>query len=154
MSLLDTELEEVTKELKELEKQSDNFRQSINHIKSRKIRLLQEKCKDNVGRCFKRVKTSRDGVTITTYCKVVNTDNIHYDSIGISFNEFQYPALWFEYPYDNSKLPFYEDNLFSGAWGKGRNLFADGKPEEISQEEYIEKFNKVNLEWISHINNI
>ena len=49
---------------------------------------------------------------------------------------------------------FMKTIYFQVLGGEGRNLFTDGKPEEISQEEYIEKFNKVNLEWISHIDNI
>ena len=154
MSLLDTELEEVTKELKELEKQSDLFRRSISSLQSKKVKLTQEKCKDNIGRCFKRASTSREGGITTTYCKVVSTDEIHYERMGLSFNEFQYPSLWFQYPYNNSKLPFYKENLFSGAWGKGNTCLMGGDYVEISQEEYLEKFNKVNLEWISHIDNI
>ena len=61
MKDLDTKLEEVTIELKELEKQSALFSRSINSLQSKHIKLLQEKCKDNIGRCFKRIRTSREG---------------------------------------------------------------------------------------------
>ena len=155
MKDLDTKLEEVTIELKELEKQSALFSRSINSLQSKHIKLLQEKCKDNIGRCFKRIRTSREGKETITYCKVIATDDIQYKLIGLSFNEYQYPAIWFECPYNNSSLPFTKEHLFSGAWGKGNSIIGNSKEyTEICRDEYIEKFNEVNLEWVSHIDNI
>jgi len=73
------------------------------------------------------------------------------------FNEFQYPAIWFNYPYKNSRMPFYEDDIFSGAWDKGSNIvdkLNDVSYLEINKDEFISKFNEVNQAWVRKLEEI
>ena len=51
-------------------------------------------------------------------------------------------------------MPFYEDDIFSGAWGKGTNIvdkLNDVSYLEISKEEFFIKFNEMNQVWIEKL---
>lgn len=137
------ELDETCLRLRELE----NKKYFLN---SKYVKLLKKQCEENIGRCFKQLE---NGKTIA-YCKIINIDKIENTRSGLTFNEYQYPAVWFEYPYNNSKMPFYEDNLFSAAWGVGYDAVGDINKisyEEISKEEFLERFSEINDLWIHEI---
>ncbi|AEB77244.1 hypothetical protein [Clostridium botulinum] len=137
---LKDEVDIIDKNLQKLE----NQRYSIN---KEYINLLQEECKKNIGRCFKRMKNG-----VISYCKIIDIDEPILTISNYCFNEHQYPALWFNDSYKSSlHCPFYKENLFSGAWGKGNDIIGNLNGityEEISNTEYMEKFKEINDKWI------
>ena len=119
-------------------------------LKEEYISLKQEKAKDNIGRCFKEFKNNK----VIGYYKIINIDEVLYQNGFKDFNEYQYPSIYFKYPYDNSLMPFTEELLFSGAWGKGNDFVGDYHKithDEISKEEFTKTFNEVNSKWIIKI---
>ena len=139
--------EELNKIKDKLYKADNNIRELRNEryrINEQYTKLLQEECKKEIGRCFKKMKHCK----VVSYYKIIDIDKADDQH----FNEYQYPALWFKYPYNQSLNPFYEDDLFAGAWGKGNNSFdkMNGiEYEEISNEEFMEKFKEVNDKWVN-----
>lgn len=147
------EFANVKKELKEIQEQirilkNKEYELNINYTKS-----LKEESKKNIGRCFKKLIKGK----VTAYCQIINIDKGFFDDRGNEyFNQCQYPSLWFSYPYQNYKMPFYRDDLFSGAWGKGNDFLDESRGityEEITKEEFNEKFLEVNSLWIEKIKN-
>jgi len=146
------ELELLNKKLKKIDDKFSALRNDRYKINNDYVELKKKKCRDNIGRCFKKMK----GDKILSYCKIVDIDNPHctmHDGTS-NFNEHQYPSIWFASPYIGAKEPFVVDNLFSGAWGEGNDML--GKINnisyiEITNEEYFEVFNLVNSAWIEKI---
>lgn len=144
---------------KELKDKLDEIYNELNKMKKEEqelyieyVEILKEKSRKNIGRCFKQLK---DGKVIS-YCKVINIDEPISNNMGnISFNQYQYPALWFRYPYNGSSNPFYEKNLFSGAWGKGSDFIGELNKisyVEITKEEFFNKFKEINDEFVKTLN--
>lgn len=148
------ELEEIKKERKKINEEIRELRNKQYLIDGEYLKLVQEKCKENIGRCFKKLKEEK----VVSYCKIINIDKPVPKMYGQPlFNEYQYPTLWFEYPYNNSKMPFYKKNIFSGAWGNGNDIISKLEKisyVEISKEEFFEEFNKINQEWIKRLNKL
>jgi hypothetical protein len=141
----------VKKEFKDIQKEISELRNKEYILNKEYTELLKAKCRENIGRCFKKMK---NGIVIS-YWKVVDIDkDIPTKSGEIHFNEYQYPSLHFRYPYDGSKTPFEKDNLFSGAWGKVNDIIGDINNvtcEEITKEEFNAKFNEVNSAWVNKV---
>ena len=140
-------IEELEIERKQVNNEWQELRNKQYNVEKEYQELVQEKCKKNIGRCFKKLK----GEKVISYCMIINIDKVKSQMNGLPlFNEYQYPAIWFNYPYKNSKMPFHEDDIFSGAWGNGNNIVdkMNGVSYlEISKEEFISKFNEVNQAW-------
>ena len=147
-------LEELEIERKQINNEWSELRNKQYNVEKEYQELLQKKCKENIGRCFKKFR----GEKVIAYCMIINIDKPKSQLNGSPlFNEYQYPTMWFNYPYKNSKMPFYEDDIFSGAWGKGSNV-VDKMNEvsyvEISKEDFMGKFNEVNQVWINKLQEI
>lgn len=144
-------LEELEIERKKINNEWTELRNRQYNIDKEYQELLQEKCKENIGRCFKKLRGER----IIAYCIIIGIDKPKSQMNGLPlFNEYQYPAIWFKYPYKGSKMPFYEDEIFSGAWGKGNNFvdkLNDVSYKEITKEEFLSKFNEVNQVWVKRL---
>lgn len=145
------EFENVKKDLREIQDQIRELKNKEYKLQGQHLELLQEKCRKNIGRCFKKIKKGE----VASYCRIIDIDKPIPQMHGQPhFNEYQYPSLWFKYPYNGSKMPFIEKDLFSGAWGKGNNFLDESRGityEEISKEEFNEKFIEVNSAWIEKI---
>lgn len=111
-------------------------------IQKQYYEMLREKCKDNIGRCFK---------IGNKYCMVTDIDKIHYNRHNVSFNEFLGIGFSFIYPYNNLILPFEEDEIHLGNY-ELRKMLSGVDREEVSKEEFLEKFNEVNQLWIEKMN--
>ena len=141
------EEDDIKQELNNIQDLIGNLKNEEYKIKQRYTELLKQECRKNINRCFEK---SRNG-KIIAYCKIIDIDKSNETMHGeIYFNEYQYPAIWFNYPYDDSYLPFYEDNLFSGAWGKGNDYLGELNKiayREITIDDFIEKFSEINNQW-------
>jgi len=146
--------EELEIERKKINNEWTELRNRQYNVDKEYLELLQEKCKENIGRCFKKFR----GEKLLSYCMIINIDKPKSQMNGSPlFNEFQYPAIWFNYPYKNSKMPFYEDDIFSGAWGKGSNIvdkLNNVSYLEISKDEFISRFDEVNQMWVKKLEEI
>lgn len=89
---------------------------------------FKEKAKENIGRCFK--------INGHLFAKVINAPQEEYTKSSVYFNGYQYPSLFI----NDNKVPFYQDTLFSGAWGIGNDCI--NKYEEITPEEFAAEFEK------------
>ena len=147
-------IEELEIERKMINEEWTDLRNKQYNIEKEYLDLIKEKCKENIGRCFKKFR----GEKLLSYCIIINIDKPKSQMNGLPlFNEYQYPAIWFNYPYKNSKMPFHVDDIFSGAWGKGNNLvdkLNDISYLEISKEEFLSKFNEINQAWIEKLTEI
>lgn len=93
-----------------------------------------ERAKENVGRCFK--------IDRCFFVKVIGVPPLYHHRFGVDYNPYQYPAFYLSgLPHGDNRLPFYYDNLFSGAWGEGHNLNSTTYT-EISAEEFEVELNK------------
>ena len=147
-------IEELETQRKQINNEWTELRNKQFTIEQEYQELIQERCKKNIGRCFKKLR----GENVVSYCMIINIDKPKSQMNGSPlFNEFQYPAIWFNYPYKNSRMPFYEDDIFSGAWDKGSNIvdkLNDVSYLEINKDEFISKFNEVNQAWVRKLEEI
>ena len=147
-------LEELKIERIKINNEWTELRNKQFNIEKEYLDLIQEKCKENIGRCFKKIKDEK----IISYCIIIDIDKPKLQMNGSPlFNKYQYPAIWFNYPYKNFKMPFRVDDIFSGAWGEGSNLvdkLNDISYVEISKEEFLSKFKEVNQVWIEKLGEI
>ena len=147
-------IEELEIERKIINNEWAELRNKQYNIEKEYLELIQEKCKENIGRCFKKLR----GEKVISYSMIIGIDKPKSQMNGSPlFNEYQYPALWFNYPYKNSKIPFSSDDIVSGAWGKGNNIvdkLNDVSYVEISKGEFINKFNEVNQAWVKRLEEI
>lgn len=141
----------IKKQLRQKDEEISQLKNQRSKINKEYITKLKIQSRKNIGRCFKETKAGK----IISYCKIINIDKTYYPLSGdINFNEYQYPSIWFYYPYNHLVLPFYIENMFSGAWGKGHDHLAEFNNIqyiEISQDEFNEKFKEVNKNWISYL---
>lgn len=98
-------------------------------VEKKEILEFKEKAKENVGRCFL--------INGLTYVKIIDIPKEKHTKTGITFNEYQYPALFLR----NGSLPFELGTLFSAAFGVGTNLLGTDY-KEISKEEFKIEFEK------------
>jgi len=149
-----TEFEIIKDKLKVIQNENTKYNNEKYILERKYLELLQDKCKENIGRCFKKIQNGE----VISYCRIINIDKAIPQMRGNPlFNECQYPSIWFKYPYNNSKIPFYENDLFSGAWGNGNDILGKCRGieyEEISSEEFIEKFEEVNELWVDKIKGV
>lgn len=140
-------LEEVNKELDKLAEEDIDKENRIYKLKNLQVKLIQEKCKKNIGRCFKH--SIDDGSIV--FVKIISVPPIEYqERKGDEINEYEYPALWI---YPNNKIePFQFNDLFSGAWGKGN--WSEGQYLEINKDEFNTVFNQICDGWKTTIINI
>ena len=144
----ENKFEKVKQELYKIDDEIRGLRNKRFNINEEYMDSLKEKCRENIGRCFKKLKDNK----IIAYCQIINIDPGIPTMRGTDdFNPNQYPSIWFGYPYNNSKLPFYKDELFSGAWGEGNDIIGKLNKisyEEISKKDFDKKFKEINQQWI------
>lgn len=119
--------------IKEIDAEIQRLRNLRYELERKEIDEFKVAAQENVGRCF-----DADGVLV----KVIGIPQEHSTMTGIDFNKYQYPALYLGHSFHRGKpsiIPFYEDTLFSGAWGVGNNIL-DRRYEEITTEQFNESF--------------
>jgi hypothetical protein len=145
------ELKEINKKLDAVNKKRMDSSNELYELNEKRIALLQEKSRENIGRCFIQLI----GGKVIAYFKIIDIDSVKYNMSGPrSFNEYQYQAICFMYPYEGEFTPFNKVQFFSAAWGKGYDTLGDLKGityKEITNEEFMEKFNEVNAAWIEKL---
>jgi len=146
-----SKLEGIKKEIKDIDEKMQELRNKRFRLSENKLLLNKEESKKNISRCFKR--TNKDKIS---YFKIVDiSEEIYELHRGSEFDENLYPTIMFQYPYDNSKCVFIEEDLRIC----GKKIFIPGFNdqgiyEEITNDEYIEKLKEVNNEWINCISGI
>lgn len=120
-------VEEINAKIQEL-------RNLCYEAEKKEIESFKKDAKKNVGRCFI--------VNGSQYVKVIDVPREKATMTGISFNQYQYPALYLTTKLDPDDIvPFSEDTLFSGAWGEGCDSPGDTY-QEITMEEFDTEFNR------------
>lgn len=126
--------------IKEIDRQIQELKNQRYELEKQEREEFKKEAIKNVGRCF---------IAEGQYVKVIGIPQEEYDRIGeCHFNQYQYPALFIGVNTKTFKtklediVPFYEDTLFSGAWGVGNNIF-NKEYKEITQEEFNAKFDIV-----------
>lgn len=132
-----------TDAIREIDNQIKELRNKRYELEKQDIMDFKEKAQANVGRCFL--------INGRTYAKVVGIPQETYTVTGISFNRYQYQALYLGYEVSaidrfsmhkvKPILPFYEDTLHSNAWETGTDIL-ETKYEEITPEEFNAEFEK------------
>ena len=142
------ELKEIKEKLDTIDKKKNELSKGCRDLKRRQLELRKEKARLNIGRCFKEIC---DGKAIR-YWRIINIDKTYYHLTGVSFNEYQYPSLVFNVnSQEIEMIPFYEESLFSGVWGQGNSYLIENTFIEITKEEWIAEFKRINNEWIKRL---
>lgn len=137
MSKLDSK--ELYNNISSIDKQISKLNNDRYSLNEQYVKQLYKECQSNIGRCFIN-KVSDDK---TVYYIIINTEEVNYQMrLGSSFNEYRYDVMKFECPYNNSKLPFIEDNIHLNS------LLKSGFLVEIDKELFNEKIKEVNNSWI------
>ena len=114
--------------IKEINKQIHELERQRRELEKKEIEEFKLEAVNNVGRCF---------IINGKYAKVIDIPQEEWDMSGnCHYNKYQYPALYLS----DELVPFYEDTLFSGAWGVGNNILNDYT--EITPEEFEIEFEK------------
>lgn len=114
--------------IKEINKQIHELERQRRELEKKEIEEFKLEAVNNVGRCF---------IINGKYAKVIDIPQEEWDMSGNwHYNKYQYPALYLS----DELVPFYEDTLFSGAWGVGNNILNDYT--EITPEEFEVEFEK------------
>ena len=118
--------------IKEIDKQIQELKNQRSKLEKQERKQFEEQAKSNIGRCFI--------INGKQYVKVINIPQDEWDLSGHRhYNSYQYPALYLS----DELVPFYEDTLFSGAWGIGNSHGETYK--EITPEEFNSEFeNRLN----------
>lgn len=126
--------------IKEIDQQISDLKKQRSELVKQEREDFKKQAQKNVGRCFKV-----DG----QYVKVIGIPQEEYTMTDVIFNEYQYPAIFLGFGYDDSVIPFYEDTLFSAAWGEGydRGMVY----EEIPVEEFNAEFERLLLQFRDRI---
>ena len=122
------DLKEINKQINELQKQ----RMQLEKEDREKFKI---EAKKNVGRCFIVSYKNQE----RSYVKVIDIPQEISAMTGTILNEYQYPAIYIE---EKEKIPFEEDDLFSGAWNGIKNI-AGLSYKEITEKEFNKKFEEV-----------
>lgn len=132
-------MSDLKTQLREIDNQIQELRHKRHELEKQDIMDFKEKAQANVGRCFL--------INGRIYAKVVGIPQETHTVTGISFNRYQYQAIYLGYNDRLSMykvkpiLPFYEDTLHSNAWETGTDIL-DTKYEEITPEEFNAEFEK------------
>ena len=154
---LKEELEEIKKQIKELSKTDDERLKQLIEFKSKQLKLEIEICKQNIGRCFK--KLNHEG-TVVQYIKIIETDKVGYGlSETYTFNKYQYKAILFDNPklikFDKYDIiPFKEDRVHPSIWGDGNYFLSQLKKhtyKEITLNDWNDTFIELNNKWVKYI---
>ena len=114
--------------IKEINQQIHELECQRRELEKKEIEEFKLEAVNNVGRCF---------IINGKYAKVIDIPQEEWDMSGnCHYNKYQYPALYLS----DEFVPFYEDTLFSGAWGAGNNILNDYT--EITPEEFEVEFEK------------
>lgn len=114
--------------IKEINKQIHELELQRRELEKKEVEEFKLEAVNNVGRCF---------IINGKYAKVINIPQEEWDMSGnCHYNKYQYPALYLS----DELVPFYEDTLFSGAWGVGHDIL--NKYVEITPEEFEIEFEK------------
>lgn len=109
-------------------------------LDKQRIEQEQKDAAKNIGRCFKLGKS---------YVKIVDVPQTESRMTGISFNKYQYPAVWIDESLDD---PIYHENVFmNGKSIGGFSIKTRITPIEITPEEFAEKLKHVNGSYIQKI---
>lgn len=135
------------KRIQEIDQQISELRAERNELSKALDKEFLKEAKNNVGRCFFNAATN-------IYVKVVDVPRIIETMTGSDLNKYQYPAIFIGENFDSkdSISPFYEDTLFSGAWGIGYDPLESW--EEISSHIFDKKFQEVMSEFQSYVLNV
>ena len=145
-------LQQITKALRETYEKEQEKRNQAYRLEREKGVLSREKCRENVGRCF----IGEIGEKIVYYMvSDINKGDWRYQGGRAIdyFNEFLYPCVSFDYPYNNSLNPFIEREIYDSAWKIKANPIRDIKYTEITKEEFIEKAKEIFNCWTDKIIN-
>ena len=154
---LKEKLEEIKNQIKELSKTDDERLKQLKELKSKQLKLEIEICKQNIGRCFK--KLNHEG-TVVQYIKIIDIDNDDYKLNGTStLNKRQYRAILFNNPKlinfnECDTIPFEKDYIHSSVWGEGNEFmahFRKTKYKEITLNDWNESFIELNNKWVKYI---
>lgn len=140
---------DLYEDIKELDKKITKLQNERYSINEEYVKSSFNDCQSNIKRCFKdNISVETEEPFVTNYYMIVKTKDIMYEMRrGNSFDENNYYVLTFKYPYDNSLAPFKNDIL------NVNYEFRSGRILEIDNEEFLEKLNEVNKDWINKINN-
>ena len=154
---LKEELEKVKNQIEELSKSDTERLKQLKELKSKQLKLEIEICKQNIGRCFK--KLNHEG-TVVQYIKIIDTDKVDYRLSGTStFNKYQYKAILFTNPKlinfeKEEAIPFKEDRVHSSIWGDGNYFLSQLKKhtyKEITLNDWNDAFIELNNKWVKYI---
>ena len=154
---LKEELEEIKNQIKELSKTDDERLKQLKELKSKQLKLEIEICKQNIGRCFK--KLNHEG-TVVQYINIIDIDNDDYKLNGTStLNKRQYRAILFNNPklikFDKYDIiPFKEDRVHTSIWGDGNYFLSQLKKhtyKEITLNDWDDAFIELNNKWVKYI---
>ena len=101
--------------IKEIDSKIARLKAIRKDLEWKEIKEFKENAVENIGRCF-----DVDDAIV----KVIGVPQENYTRAGnFDFNPYQYPALYILNPSNmEGVVPFFEDTLFSGAWGVGHNF--------------------------------
>lgn len=123
--------------IKEIDQEIYRLREMKTRLEYQEREEFRERARQHIGRCF-RVNGQ--------YAKVLDVPHERLlRGGGVDFNQYQFPALWIGLDVDSVALghlpivPFYEDTLFSAAWGEGQDSLGT-RYEEITPEEFAAEF--------------
>ena len=153
---MNNELKLINEELSEMENKTSPLLEKQKELKNKRIELLKLECKKNIGRCFKKLFNNKP----IEYCMLIDIYNPQvFDFHATSkFNEDKYFAIHFDYPYEgynsddaDTIIPFYQQEFQYNTIDD--RLFENSDYEEITKEEFMEKFKELSNKWINDIQN-
>ena len=113
--------------INDIDTKISELRQQRRALCEKHILEVQEAAKVNIGRCF---------IVNGEMCKVLAVPQKVQTMTEVTFNEYQYPAVFISKDSEDF-VPFYTDTVFSGGWGDG---YSREKYTEISPEEFDKAF--------------
>lgn len=121
----------------------DIFKNEIYSLDYKYYEQAKKECSKNIGKCF--IRESNDKAT---YSMIVAIDKKGLSLAGkVMFNEYQYTAISFEYPFNNKLNPPIEEVDFF--YNTKSPMFID---KEITKEEFGSHLKKVISEWQLKLN--
>jgi hypothetical protein len=135
--------------LKEVQNEISRLRSIEKRLEKEEREKHKAAAREFVGKCYKR----SDGVVL----KIVSIPVETWDRYGANYNQYQFPALFLQYPSDindrryqvvdiDEFVPCYCDNVYldinRGVPGLNATLRENHSYQEISQEEFAAEFDK------------
>lgn len=122
----EAEIKEISKVLQDYKNKDYTLTKELNELK-------MEECKKRIGRCF---------IKGNMVYRITEIDDFKHYMNGPTtfFNEYLYKTIAFEYPFNNSLIPFKGEKI---------NLCSSfiTAYKEISKEEFDKMFTEVNEAW-------